>query len=115
MFLIHIITEFFFHLPQRTSTNQKKNKLQQSYDKPMFITYMLYKKLVMLAAFNEGIADFTKTFLILQPNFIKDENNILDPYSSLHYLFQRTFTTMTKLDIYKNPLIEVCRSYFFPT
>lgn len=78
MFLIHIITEFFFHLPQRTSTNQKKNKLQQSYDKPMFITYMLYKKLVMLAAFNEGIADFTKTFLILQPNFIKDENNILD-------------------------------------
>lgn len=45
----------------------------------------------MLAAFTEGVAGFTKTLLVLQSNFIKDENNMLYPYSSLYYLFQRTF------------------------
>lgn len=61
----------------------------------MFIIIHHITKVVMLEAVTEGTSGFSMISLILQPNFIKDENIILHPYSSSHYLFQRTVRTIT--------------------
>lgn len=84
----------FPHLFQRTSTNQnnKTNKQKKSDKSPLCIQSVCHiTKLVMLVAFIEGAADFTKTFLILPANFFEDENNILHSHSFFMLFTSKAF------------------------